>query len=209
MRIGTFAFDHLVANPSIFEGVYSNFFPNYLENVLRNSIGVAAVKKDKALLDQVFDANKKVAELGGTLSTEDIYMNFYRMSGDAKNFLHQLFLKCDRQVAMTFNDTIQLKKMPTIANDLNESAWQMFLSISDKDTLQKALRWSKRAVELAPLSYSYLDTQACLLYKIGKRKQGIALEEKVLSMIPPSTTDYPNYEKVLKRMKAGEKIWEK
>jgi len=120
-----------------------------------------------------------------------------------------VFMKCESQMSMTFTDSIQKKQQPIVANDLNENAWQVYLTISNKDTLQQALRWSKRAIKLAPQSYSYLDTQACLLYKTGKRKQGIDMEEKALAMIPKSSADYEKYAAVLRRMKAGEKIWEK
>jgi thioredoxin-related protein len=209
LRIGTFAFDHLVANPSIFGGMYLTYFPSFLENIVRNSVRVAAKAKDLTQLDRAIEAGKQIAALGSNLSTDDIYLNYYKMSGDQVKFLHQVFMKCESQMSMTFTDSIQKNRQPIVANDLNENAWQVYLTISNKDTLQQALRWSKRAVELAPDSYSYLDTQACLLYKSGKHKQGIALEEKVLAMIPKSSADYEKYAVVLRRMKAGEKIWEK
>ena len=209
LRIGTFAFDHLVANPSIFYGMYLTYFPSFLESIVQNSVRAAAKAKDLNQLEAAIATGKKIAALGSNLSTDDIYLSYYRMSGDQKNYMHQLFLKCDKEVAMTFTDSIQKNKQPVIANDLNENAWQLYLSFNNKDTLQQALRWSKRAIELAPDSYSYLDTQACLLYKIGKQKQGIALEEKAVAMIPKTSADYEKYAAVVRRMKAGEKIWEK
>lgn len=209
MRIGTYTFNYLVQHPAIFSGKYSESIGDYLGSVALNSLRDAARKKDLALLENVLTTSKQIAGFGTNLTPEDIYMNYYRMTGEMNMFTKYLFAKCDQEEQMVFKDTLQQKKKLNVANDLNESAWQLYLTSMNKDTLQHAMRWSKRAVELAPESYSYLDTQACLFYKSGNKKVGIAMEEKVLAMIPKSSEDYVNYEKVVKRMKAGEKIWGK
>lgn len=209
VRVGSLAFDYLLKHTEMISDKYPAYLSPILESVLQSSLRVAGAKKDVARLDEILAAGKKINALGSTLSADDIYMDYYRFAGDKAKFNQCLFARSEKEVKMTFQDSIQLKKKPVVANNLNEHAWSIFLTVANKDTLQQALRFSTKAVELAPQAYTYLDTKACLLYKLGKRKQAIALEEKVVAMIPKSNADNEKFAAVVNRMKAGEKIWEK
>lgn len=209
IRVGSFAFDYLLQHPEIVSNKYpAELCPN-LEYVLQNSVRAAAYKKDLTKMDAILEANKKVNALGSSLTSDDLFLDFYRFSGNQEKFNQCLFARSDKEAKMVFKDTAQNMQKSVVANNLNEHAWSIFLTVANKDTLQHALQWSSRAVELAPQAYTYLDTKACLLYKLGKTKKAIAMEEKVVAMIPKDHADVARYGDVVKRMKAGEKIWEK
>lgn len=209
IRVGSLAFDYLLQHPEIISSKNPTYLNPVLEDILQNSIRVAASGKDLTKLDDVLSACKKINALGSSMSQDDIYLSYYRFSGNQAKYNEYLFARSEKEAKLTFQDSAQLNKKPVVANNLNEHAWSIFLTIANKDTLQQALRWSTRAVELAPQAYTYLDTKACLLYKLGKRKDAIVLEEKVVAMIPKSSADYERYNAVVKQMKARERIWEK
>jgi len=209
MRVGTFVFDHLVQHPAIFSGRYTDYLGNYLGSAILSTVRDAARKKDLALLEKAVAASKQTADFGTNLTSDALYMNYYRATGETSKYTKYLFAKCDQEVQQIFKDSLQENQKAAVANDLNENAWQLYLTSSNKDTLQYALRWSKRSVELSPKSYTFLDTQACILYRLGKKKEAVAMEKKAVALIKKPSLDYERYSMVVQRMKAGEKIWEK
>lgn len=92
---------------------------------------------------------------------------------------------------------------------LNYLAETFFNEVSDKQRLQDALLWSKRAIELSPGNADLINTYANILYKLGKKKEAIAKEEEILHRINKgkSPQKYKDKEKSIQKMKAGEKIW--
>jgi len=99
---------------------------------------------------------------------------------------------------------------------LNADAWKLFDYCQDKEILTRALAWSELSVKLCAeeetdpeLCSQHLDTKANLLYKLGRREEAIALEEKVLE----STTGggkhkgAQQFQNVLDKMKKGEPTW--
>lgn len=92
-----------------------------------------------------------------------------------------------------------------ISQTLNDIAWDVFERVSDKDTLQYALRWSDRSLELSPKNPFFLDTNANLLYKLEKKERAIEKEEEALRYADKKSFDV--FEETLRKMKSGEKTW--
>lgn len=92
-----------------------------------------------------------------------------------------------------------------ISNLLNNMAWGVFLRVSDKDTLQYALRWSDRSLELSPKNPAYIDTNANLLYKLEQKEKAIEKEEEALLYVDKNSVDA--FKETLRKMKSGEKTW--
>lgn len=88
---------------------------------------------------------------------------------------------------------------------LNEVAWEFFETVTDTNTLENALRWSKRSLEIYPNNPKLLDTYANLLYKLGQTKEAISKEEEVLRYTDKNGNK--GFEETLRKMKAGEKTW--
>jgi thioredoxin-related protein len=98
------------------------------------------------------------------------------------------------------------------ASSLNDYSWDIFLYSNCKADLKKALLWSERSLHLIDSSSfnvgPYMDTKANLLYKLGRNKSAIKLEERALGRIIADSDKYnfmkgavENYKKILQNMK--------
>ena len=88
---------------------------------------------------------------------------------------------------------------------LNNAAWWAFENLADTNILNKALSWSKYALEEGPARYSRIDTYANLLYKLGKRSEAIEWEKKALKLTPePSRKIVMD---TIDKMEKGIKTW--
>jgi tetratricopeptide (TPR) repeat protein len=89
------------------------------------------------------------------------------------------------------------------ANDLNSVAFEFYKMTSNKENLEKALRWSARSLEFneAPALH---DTYARLLYKTGSRDSAIAHQQIAIDLEKKKGFNATEFEKVLVRMKSGE-----
>lgn len=88
--------------------------------------------------------------------------------------------------------------------DLNNDAFEVFKYDDNKRDLEKALSWVNRALVGADaLDPQTMDTKANLLYKLGKKAEGLALEEKSHSLSPRDKDIAASYEK----MKNGLPTW--
>lgn len=99
---------------------------------------------------------------------------------------------------------------------LNTDAWALFDYCNDPKVLEQALAWSKLSVKLATQEdpvptddLQHLDTQANLLYKLGRTEEAIALEEKVLDTSTQGGKHKGDkqFQDVLDKMKKGEPTW--
>ena len=66
---------------------------------------------------------------------------------------------------------------------LNHVSWTFYEKITDKQMLEKALVWSKKANELDDNNPAIIDTYACLLFKTGQKQKAIKTEEKAIEII--------------------------
>ena len=89
--------------------------------------------------------------------------------------------------------------------DLNLFAWTIFEQVYDTSILSAALGWSKSTLK-EPTAAAYWDTYANLLYKLGRKEEAIATEEKTVSIAEQN--DKPQFQAVLEKMKKGENTWE-
>jgi tetratricopeptide (TPR) repeat protein len=89
------------------------------------------------------------------------------------------------------------------ADMLNFFAWAVFENCKDTDCITEALRWSKRSVdETQTKEPAYLDTYANLLYKLGKKDQAIAMQQKAVDLV--TAENKAKYQVTLDKMKKGE-----
>lgn len=71
------------------------------------------------------------------------------------------------------------------AGTKNSFAWAVFKNSNDLNYLNVALEWSKHSVDATEGKlFSYIDTYANLLYKLGKKKEAITLLEKARESAP-------------------------
>ncbi|SEW35004.1 hypothetical protein SAMN05428988_4259 [Chitinophaga sp. YR573] len=90
------------------------------------------------------------------------------------------------------------------AFNLNNKAWSIFEHSNKTDELNTALKWSNYSLKLEPASANWIDTNANILYKLGKNKEAISLEEKAVKLEPENQEFKINLEK----MKNGVSTWQ-
>jgi hypothetical protein len=106
------------------------------------------------------------------------------------------------------------KGSPDVFFQLNARAWDAFLHCSHTPSLKRALTWSNLSITLDN-NVQFLDTKACLLYKLGKRKEALDWEQKAVDITktlphrdgkgqPLFMEDYMN---TIEKMKRGEILW--
>ncbi|HEY4108303.1 TlpA family protein disulfide reductase [Puia sp.] len=88
---------------------------------------------------------------------------------------------------------------------LNSFAFTVFSYCPDMNCVTEALEWSRRSFKDKPVA-GYMDTYANILYKMGKKGEAIAWEEKARDAA--GHYDRPGYQATLDRMKKGEKTWD-
>ncbi len=84
------------------------------------------------------------------------------------------------------------------ANVMNEIAWQFAIHASDKDKLELALEWTTTIIEAKPKTFSYLETQAALLYRLNKRSKAIKIAEKAIDLAKQRGINYKSTLNLLK-----------
>jgi thiol-disulfide isomerase/thioredoxin len=88
------------------------------------------------------------------------------------------------------------------ASDLDGLSEEFYKNITDKTILQKAISWSKKAIEIDETP-DYWNTYAHLLYKIGIKTEAVTAEEKALNLAKTLKGLTFKYEEELAKMKAG------
>ena len=89
--------------------------------------------------------------------------------------------------------------------ELNDYAWTVFQHCPDMTCVSEALEWSKRSFKDQP-NPAFMDTYANILYKMGKKDDAIAWEEKAVNML--AGEEKATFQQTLDKMKKGEKTWD-
>jgi tetratricopeptide (TPR) repeat protein len=90
-----------------------------------------------------------------------------------------------------------LKTYPRSAFVLNQVAW---ISACCRRDLDQASKHVRKALDLDPDNPAYLDTQAEVLFQLGKQAEAIAAQKKAIALSP----DRKYFVKQLKRIEAGD-----
>jgi thioredoxin-related protein len=73
----------------------------------------------------------------------------------------------------------------TVALQLNEPAWNIFLHTDNTNALKRAVEWSRLSIKmlLPDTNPEFYDTQANLLYKLGKVSEAIKLQQIAFDLL--------------------------
>lgn len=85
---------------------------------------------------------------------------------------------------------------------LNQFAWTVFENCPDMTCVTEALEWSKRSLANGD-EPMFMDTYANILYKLGKKDEAIAVQEKAVKL----SNNNAELLATLEKMKKGEKTW--
>lgn len=122
-----------------------------------------------------------------------------------KIIYYQYFTKDWASFAPAIVDYMKKYGADASPESLNSYAWTVFENCDDMTCVEEALDWSKRsfAENQNPL---FMDTYANILYKLGKKDEAIAWEQKALDL--SEAGDKESLQQTLDKMKRGEKTWE-
>jgi tetratricopeptide (TPR) repeat protein len=176
----------------------------------------------------------------GSFSSQSFLVNFYKDIKDTINFLQtaesfinynlmnqsvdSLKRRSDRERNAMFeqkrkdqngNPVMTFSYAPfymKYGEELNNVAYGVFTFTNDLEKLAKALKWSKRSLEInEALSLdesrkqnpSYMDTYACLLYRLGKKEEAIQTQTKAIEILKNRNENANTLEVTLNKMKGG------
>jgi len=96
----------------------------------------------------------------------------------------------------------------------NNLAWEVFLHGDDYSELKMALIWSDKAVQLVKLREkkyqanlsNWMDTQANLLYKLGREREAVE-EEREAIKVGPENRSATKFRQTLEKMEKGVQTW--
>jgi tetratricopeptide (TPR) repeat protein len=94
------------------------------------------------------------------------------------------------------------------AGALNNISWNVYLMTKDTMLLNKALKWTKRAIEIRekvsttpdPESPTFIDTYAHLLYRLNRFDEAIEWQTKAVEANDKSSMKRPNFQRDLDKM---------
>lgn len=87
------------------------------------------------------------------------------------------------------------------AYELNSFAWTFYEMVDNKEKLEKAEGWAKKAVA-AENNSAYNDTHAAVLFKLGKKAEAQAAAEKAIELAKKEGTDASATVELLEKIKA-------
>jgi thioredoxin-related protein len=118
---------------------------------------------------------------------------YYQQKGDWANFQTSVVAYMKKYGANASSD------------QLNDYAWTVFQKCPDMKCVTEALEWSKRSFK-DNQNPQFMDTYANILYKMGKKDDAIAWEEKAIQLSDDATRT--SLQPTLDKMKKGEKTWD-
>lgn len=162
-------------------------------------------------------------------------VDFYKEIKDTTNFLQNAENFCNYNLFSVSIDTLKkrnarerdemfeqrMKSSGTFSyspfylqygSELNNIAYEFFKHTNDLEKLAKALKWSKRSIEIYEAlvpdeKYKqnpyFMDTYASLLYRLGKKDEAIETQTKALEILKSRGESTVNLETTLTKIKNG------
>ncbi len=121
-----------------------------------------------------------------------------------KSIIENLDLEFSSKSTNDYTDWTSFKN--TFANDCNKTAWEIVKSSTDKNWIQKAIKWSETSIEIEKNTHYYLDTLARLYYLNGQNDKALLTQQKAIDLGKDSE-NIAEYKKVLDQIKSGTYIY--
>ncbi|AXY74764.1 DUF255 domain-containing protein [Paraflavitalea soli] len=150
------------------------------------------------------EIREAVVQKVDSVKTADILLDaqlyWYATKKNWVKYSHYYFIRANQ------TDLTKISSKELQIFQLNTFAWDLFLYSHDKNHLEKALIWVDEAIKLKEQDDpGLLDTKANLLYKLGRKKQAIPIQEKAASLMKRQNSEIHI---ALEKMKRGLPTWE-
>ncbi len=171
-----------------------------MSKVQRKEKKRAIATHDEVLLDKCL--NLRYLMLGGwsdknkaTLDSQ--FVHFRKQAKIDLYFTAKDWMKYHQECKSYVNEQNIVSTNPLL---LNTYAFQYFENITNKAFLEEVLKWLNNSPEFK-INPIYQNTYACLLFKTGKKKEAIKMEEEILKQRKGNQTEIENYKNVVFKMK--------
>jgi tetratricopeptide (TPR) repeat protein len=171
----------------------------------------------------------------GNFHRQKTLVDFYKEIKDTTNFLQNAENFCNYSLFSVSLDTLKKRSARErnemfeqrgksnggfsyspfylqFGSELNNIAYEFFKHTNDLEKLAKALKWSKRSMEineaLVPDEIHkqnpyFMDTYASLLYRLGKKDEAIETQTKAIEILKSRNENTSNLETTLTKIKNG------
>lgn len=214
---------YLATQKDLYTKANLEFLSKYTKN--SKSKGFELILKDPKKVDAVLGKGKANEILGNVILNENVYPGLRKPTANIDSLIAVASAKYPTVDMRKSTDLLRIqfyqgtkkwdKFQPAVldymkkygsevtAEMLNSFAWAVFENCKDPDCVASALAWSKRSVEeTQEKDPAILDTYANLLYKLGKKSEAIAMQQKAVNLVP--TDKKGDYQATLDKMKKGE-----
>ena len=171
----------------------------------------------------------------GNFHRQKTLIDFYKEIKDTTNFLQNAENFCNHNLYSISIDTLKKRDARErnmmfeqrgksnggfsyspfylqFGSELNNIAYDFFKHTNDLEKLAKALKWSKRSMEINEALVPdenrkqnpyFMDTYASLLYRLGKKDEAIETQTKAIEILKSRNENTSNLEATLTKIKNG------
>jgi tetratricopeptide (TPR) repeat protein len=216
----------------------SNYERNIINNRTVFQTFQEAVKtKNNALISQLCDFKRNSwgkEWRKGEFYSSTLLNEFYKQTQDTVSYLRNVKRFADYSLMTVSNESLKewdvkernlafedksfginerrriISESENYASALNTISWNVYLMSKDTMLLNKALKWTKRAIEIRekvsttpePESPTFIDTYAHLLYRLNRFEEAIEWQRKAVEANEKSAIKRANFQKELEKMLA-------
>lgn len=106
ISINSLAFKNLQENTALFFPKLGGYVYVFISGAIDNSFREACKSKNEQLLQQVVDANEKLPKSPASKLKEELYMNYYKKTGDLDKYISNATIYCNASLMTISSDTI-------------------------------------------------------------------------------------------------------
>lgn len=188
-------FNYMIENRELFEKQLGsgNVF-NKVQSIVQGRLDLIMNQKSRNAeeLKSVSKLFEKVYKEEAVVKYAAFRMTYYRTQGDRDGFA---------EAAVDYVENVQ----NITADELNSIARTFAEVIDDKAMLEKAVSWSKRAIEMENIYTNYY-TLAALYYKLDKKGKAKKAAKKAIKVAKKNGEDAKVVEDLMKQIKSGKKF---
>lgn len=109
LKVNSLAYKNLLKNKNTFVGKLFGYTHIYLLAGVMNTMRDAATSKNELLLAAAIDAYDQLPEISSLKQKDEIYMEYYRRTGDTNNYFRYAKDFCNNQLMKISKDSIEKK----------------------------------------------------------------------------------------------------
>jgi thioredoxin-related protein len=189
--------DSIMKEPDFADGIinrtiYSDLIKPYLDSNIKNG-----VKADWPGMKHMLEGSYDVSYVHKNVL--DGQIEYYKARKEWEKYL-RYFMDREAESGLEKGELNASKRI-----GLNNAAYEVF-QYGNNRQLKKALSWVELA--LSPGTFvDAMDTKANILYKLGRKQEGLVLEEQAHALVSKASPSYADIQSNYEKMKKGLPTW--